>query len=122
MTNEEMITYSRNLEQNTNGNYSEQNGNSTKQLAENNNTQTEASNSIIQNTMDQTNKEEVQKNQETPPPKYQSTNMTSPTSPTKMHHQSCIPSTSVMPKGLPPLGEITQVQTAGDQQQIAASH
>ena len=122
MTNEEMITYSKNLERNTNVNYSEQNGNSTKHWAENNNTQTEASVSIIKNTVDQINEETIQGNQENPPPKYPSANMTSPNATTEMHLQSCIPSTSVMPNGFPPLGEITQVQTADDEQQITASH
>ena len=90
-----------------------------------NNTHTEASKSskpTIQNTRGQTNQEEVQENQKTPPPKCQSTSMTSPTSSTGIHLQACIPGTSMMPIGIPPSGEITQLQSAADQQLNAGGH
>ena len=119
LSNEEMITYSMNLEKNTNVKYSEQNDHSRKHVAENNDTQTEASNSNIQHTMDQTNEEEMKANRVKPPPKCQSAGMTSPPSSAGVDLQSCIPGSSVMPNGFPPLGEITPPQTAAVQQQNA---
>ena len=72
--------------------------------------------------MGQTNEEEVQENQETPPPKCQSTSLISPTSSTGIHLQACILGTSMMPIGIPPSGEITLLQSAADQQLNAGGH